>query len=68
MIWQQVVSLAVVAVVAGLFVRGHLRRRKFSFGRDTHCGCTAAEPAAVKSSIIFHARKGGRPAVTVKMR
>jgi len=66
--WQQVVSLAVVAVVAGLFLRGYLRRRKFSFARDTHCGCSAAEPAAVKSSIVFHARKGGRSAVTVKMR
>jgi hypothetical protein len=57
-----------VAVVAGLFLRGCLRRRKFSFERNTHCGCSAPGLAADKSSIIFHARKGGRPAVTVKMR
>ena len=66
--WQQAVSLAVVAVVAGLFLRGHLRRGKFSFKRDTHCGCSTPGPAADKGSIVFHARKGGRPAVTVKMR
>jgi hypothetical protein len=66
--WQQAVSLAVVAVVAGLFLRGYLRRRKFSFARDTHCGCSAAGQPADKSSIIFHVRKGERPAVTIKMR
>jgi len=66
--WQQAVSLAVVAVVAGLFLRGYLRRRKFSFERDTHCGCSASGSAADKGSIVFHARKGGRTAVTVKMR
>jgi hypothetical protein len=66
--WQQVVSLAVVAVVAGLFVRGCLRRRKFSFERDTPCGCSAPGSGGDKSTIVFHARKGGRPVVTVKMR
>jgi len=66
--WQQVVSLAVVAVVAGLFLRACLRRRKFSFERDTHCGCSASGAAADKNSIIYHARKGKRPVVTVKMR
>ena len=66
--WQQAVSLAVVAVVAGLFLRGCLRRRKFSFERDTHCGCSAHGAEGDKSSIVFHARKGGQPAVTVKMR
>lgn len=66
--WQQAISLMVVALVAGLFLRGCLRRRKFSFERDTHCGCSAHGAEADKSSIFFHARKGGRPAVTVKMR
>jgi len=64
--WQQAISLIVVAVVAGLFLRGCLRRRKFSFARDTHCGCSSAGPSANKSSIVLHARKGERPAVTVK--
>ena len=66
--WQQVASLLVVAAVAGLFLREYLRRRKFSFSRDTHCGCSVRDPGADKSSIVFHARKGGRAEVTVKMR
>jgi hypothetical protein len=66
--WQQAVSLAIVAVVAGMFLWGRLRRRKFSFARDTHCGCSAPGQAEAKSSIVFHARKGERPAVVVKMK
>ena len=66
--WQQAVSLAIVALVAGLFWRGHLRRRKFSFARNTHCGCSAHGQSETKSSIVFHARKGERPEVVVKMK
>jgi hypothetical protein len=66
--WKQAVSLTIVAVVAGLFVWGRLRRRKFSFERDTHCGCAAQGQSGPKSSIVFHARKGERPAVMVKMK
>jgi hypothetical protein len=66
--WQPAVSLAIVATVAGLFLWGHFRRRKFSFGRDTHCGCAVRGQSETKSSIIFHARKGERRAVVVKMK
>jgi len=66
--WQQAVSLAIVIAVAGLFLWGHFRRRKFSFERDTHCGCSARGQAETKSSIVFHARKGERPEVVVKMK
>jgi len=66
--WQQAVSLAIVATAAGLLLWGRLRRRGFSFERDTHCGCSGQGSAGSKSSIVFHARKGGRPAVTVKMK
>jgi hypothetical protein len=67
--WQQIISLAIVALAAGLLLRGGFRRRKFSFERDTHCGCsTPAGASAQKSSIVFHARKGEPRAVVVKMR
>jgi hypothetical protein len=66
--WQQAVSLAIVASVAGLFLWGRLRRRKFSFERDTHCGCSASGQSETKGSIVFHARKGERPEVVVKMK
>jgi hypothetical protein len=64
--WQQIAALAVVAVTAGLFARAKLRRRKFSFEHDTHCGCAAANTAGAKTSIVFSARKGQRGKIIVK--
>jgi hypothetical protein len=66
--WQQLVSLAIVAAAAGLFGWSRLRARRFSFQRDTHCGCSGAHPPAVQSSIVFRARKGHRPEVQVRMK
>jgi len=66
--WQRAVSLTIVALVAALFLRGRFRRRKFSFERDTHCGCSAQGKSETKSSIVFHARKGERPEVLMKMK
>jgi hypothetical protein len=66
--WQQFVSLAIVAAAAGLLAWSRFRHRKFSFERDTHCGCSTAGPSSSQSSIVFHARKGGHPEVWVKMK
>jgi hypothetical protein len=64
--WQQITALAIVGATAGLFLRGKLRRRAFSFERDTHCGCGAPTGNSAKSSIVFSARKGQRPKILVK--
>ena len=66
--WQQLVALLIVATAAVLLVWGRVRRRKFQFGRDTHCGCSSPAGAASQSSIVFHARKGEQPRVLVKMK
>jgi len=66
--WQQPVALLIVATAAALLVWSRVRRRKFQFGRDTHCGCSSPAGAASKSSIVFHARKGEPPRVLVKMK
>jgi hypothetical protein len=66
--WQQLVSLVVVGSAAVLLAGSKLRRRKFSFERDTHCGCAAVRESSPQSSIVFRARKGARPEVLVKMR
>jgi hypothetical protein len=65
--WQQIIALAIVAAAAGLLFWGRARRRKFNLQRDTHCGCSSGD-AAPKSTIVFHARKGQRPTVTMKMK
>ena len=66
--WQQLVSLLVVASAAVLLLGSRFRRRKFSFERDTHCGCAGVGQSSPQSSIVFRARKGARPEVLVKMR
>ena len=65
--WQQLVSLAIVGITAAVLLWNALRRRKFSFQRDTHCGCAAGHDVP-QYSVVFHARKGERPQVWVKMK
>ena len=66
--WQQLVSLLIVASAAILLLGQKLRRQRFSFQRDTHCGCAASPVSSPQNSIIFRARKGHRPEVRVKMK
>jgi hypothetical protein len=66
--WQQLAALSIVATAAALLVWGRVRRRRFRFGRDTHCGCSSPAATAPQSSIVFHARKGEQPRVLVKMK
>jgi hypothetical protein len=66
--WQQMVSLGIVAGAAGALGWARFRRRKFSFDRDTHCGCSAVTGSSVQSSVVFHARKGGQPHILLKMK
>jgi hypothetical protein len=64
--WQQVASLSLVGVTAAMFLWAKLRPRKFSFQRNTHCGCSSVGQSAPGASIVFHARKGERPRIVVK--
>jgi len=67
--WQQFVSLSIVAATAALLLWTRFRRRKFSFERDTHCGCAAAGVHSPPPySVMYRARKGGRPEIIVKMK
>ncbi len=65
--WQQFVSLGIVAATAVLLAWGRWRHSRSVFGRRAHCGCATAGSAAAPGSIVFHARKGGRAGVIVKM-
>ena len=66
--WQQLVSLMIVAAAAGLLLAGKFRRRRFSFQGETPCGCGGVSRAGAQGSVVFRARKGGRPEVLVKMK
>ena len=64
--WQQTTSLLIVAATAFLFAWQRLRRRKFSFARDTHCGCQAPGQHTPGQSIVYRARKGQRSEIIIK--
>lgn len=66
--WQQLVSLTIVAGAAVALLGSRFRRRQFSFQRDTHCGCSGDVSSGPQTTIVFHARKGQRPEVLVKIR
>ena len=66
--WQQIAALAVVAVTTAVFVVRAWPRRRFSFQRDTHCGCGGANHSGPKNSVVFRARKGERGQIIVKMK
>ena len=59
--WQQIVSLVIVAGAGAALSGAWLRRRKLGIACAPDCGCSAAGPAAIQNSIVFHARKSGRP-------
>ncbi len=66
--WQQIAALGIVSATAAMFLWAKVRPRKFSFQRDTHCGCASPGQVTPKSSIVFHARKGERPRIVVKIK
>jgi hypothetical protein len=66
--WQTAVALTIVAVAAAGLLWGLLRRRKFNFQRDTHCGCASPSHSGSGNSIVFHARKGEPPRIIVKQK
>ncbi len=65
--WQQFVSLGIVGAAATLLAWGRWRPSRAVFGRHVHCGCPAVGATPSPGSIVFHARKGERPRVIVKM-
>jgi hypothetical protein len=65
--WQQLLALLIVVCTAGLFLRGKLRKKRFTVEKDTHCGCGGDGPRIGPAQTIqFRARKGERAQVVVK--
>ena len=64
--WQQLLALLIVACTAALFLWGKVRKKRFSFEKDTHCGCSSATQIGPAQTIQFKARKGERPQVVVR--
>jgi hypothetical protein len=63
--WQQGISLFIVGATAAAFLLHRLRPKKFSFGGETHCGCSSKQ-IGPKQTIVFKARKGERPQIVTR--
>ena len=66
--WQEATALLIVSATVVAFVWARVRRRRFQFARDTHCGCASPAGSSAQGSIVYRARKGERPQVVVKMK
>ena len=66
--WQEISALSIVAATAAVFLIKKFQKKKFSFQRDTHCGCSSPSQSAPGQSIVFHARKGERGQIIMKMK
>src|SRR5690349_19985128 len=56
--WQETTALAIVVVTASAFAWARFRPRRFSFHRDSQCGCSTSASSHQPSSIVLRARKG----------
>jgi hypothetical protein len=63
--WQQIVSLLIVGITAGMFLRAWRRQRVLKLQRHSPCGCGTPRLGDAPPRITFHARKGQRTVVTV---
>jgi hypothetical protein len=64
--WQQWTALLIVGVTACIFALRLARPRKFTWKRETKCGCSSAGDLNAKQTLRFSARKGARPQIIVK--
>ena len=66
--WQEATALLIVSATAVAFVWARIRRRKFRFARESHCGCASPAGSSAPGSILYRARKGEPPQIIVKMK
>jgi hypothetical protein len=62
---QELIALSIVAVTAGIFVSTRIRRRSRLQGGHA-CNCSHQGSHTAQPSILYSARKGERPVITVK--
>jgi len=63
--WQQPLALLIVGATAAAFLWSKMRKR-FSFEKETHCGCSSPAGLGPRQKIRFSARKGERAQVIIK--
>jgi hypothetical protein len=65
--WQQGVTLLIVLVTVGFFVRGWWRRSSAQSVCGSACACSGVVSGASKVSVTYRARKGEKPQIITRM-
>jgi hypothetical protein len=65
--WQEITALSIVAGTAGVFLWNRFRRKSVLSKRHPCC-CPGPGSGEQGPSIVFHAKKGERPKVVVKLK
>jgi hypothetical protein len=66
--WQEMTSLLVVGSTAGWMFWKKWGPRKLRFDPIGACHCGLARTAARRPSVVYHARRGERPQVVVRLK
>jgi hypothetical protein len=66
--WQEMVSLFIVGGTAGFMLWRHWHSRPLRHHKVFACGCGWSAEGARGQSVVFHARKGERPQVLVRLK
>jgi len=64
--WQTPIALAVVALTAAIFAWRRFRPRRFSFAKDTPCGCVSPKGGVRPPGYVIEGKRGELPRVTLK--
>jgi hypothetical protein len=64
---QEIIALGIVAATAGIFLWNRLQKRSRLHGGHA-CNCSHQGSHTTQPSILYSARKGERPVITVKSR
>ncbi len=64
--WQQIIALLIVVVTVAIMLRSRIQPRRHAPIRTSPCGC-GGMASATPPTIVYHARKGERPQIVVKM-
>jgi hypothetical protein len=65
--WQELVSLLIVGATVGVLLWRAWRGRKVRGGELGEYGCPLTGHTAARNSVVYHARKGERPRVVIKI-
>ena len=64
--WQQITALGIVALTGVLMLWHRFRSRRSGGGKPASCSGCAHSHAGPQPTVVYRARKGERPEITIR--